>query len=416
MANGNISGSVNIPTKIISYRGEVTNTSTTIVDNEEKTIAVDVNLDNVQEKLVSGTNIKTINSESILGEGNINLDDRYVTLDTKQNFITGQKRFMGNVCFNTDQVNFLATKLTSSYRTSSTTYGFLLPETDNFVENKTLAIDEDVVHKTNDESITGRKVFRDPDNLFLETTVDINYQGIRMDDAHCFAFYNATNISGKDRDDTSFLLYFPYGKSGTIALEDNSSTIYSSSRALDLLNDNDLFINLKVGDIVHSSYDNAIATVTHKNINPGECTLCRVDAHSGKLYEYLYETNDSNVWVCAETIEHTWSKLYKHIVTIIGSNTDREYQGELANFEIITNSPTQINNLLDLKQLIEEGIKAKIDCVVNQSVGYVIQTIYNNVSSKLSITYIAASSQELVEYCSIVQENVDSMTDVVSLY
>lgn len=94
MANGNISGSVNIPTKIISYRGEVTNTSTTIVDNEEKTIAVDVNLDNVQEKLVSGENIKTINSESILGEGNINLDDKYVTLDTNQT-ITGYKSFDG---------------------------------------------------------------------------------------------------------------------------------------------------------------------------------------------------------------------------------------------------------------------------------------------------------------------------------
>lgn len=74
MASGIIFGKVNIPTKIIAYKGKTTNTATTIVDNEEKTISVDVNLDTVQEKLVAGENIKTINNQSILGSGNIDIE------------------------------------------------------------------------------------------------------------------------------------------------------------------------------------------------------------------------------------------------------------------------------------------------------------------------------------------------------
>ena len=96
MASGYISGkksiggNVNIPTKSISYTGLETDTAEVVVNNDDKTIAVNVNVEEVtknsatkeelaqglstkQDVLVSGENIKTINDESILGSGNITL-------------------------------------------------------------------------------------------------------------------------------------------------------------------------------------------------------------------------------------------------------------------------------------------------------------------------------------------------------
>lgn len=89
MAKGEIYGKTNIPTKLILYTGLETDTADVVVDNKEKTIAVNVKVgETVQEQLVSGENIKTINGENILGSGNIevvtDLSDYSTTEETQE--------------------------------------------------------------------------------------------------------------------------------------------------------------------------------------------------------------------------------------------------------------------------------------------------------------------------------------------
>lgn len=96
--NATITGSVNLPVKTALYTGKETDTATVNVDNYEKTISVDVNVSNVtknsatkaelrevsnskQDTLVSGTNIKTINGNNVLGSGNIAIEINYPVTD-----------------------------------------------------------------------------------------------------------------------------------------------------------------------------------------------------------------------------------------------------------------------------------------------------------------------------------------------
>ncbi len=87
------------------------NVSTTTVYSSDKTVNVATNLVNnavtnldqtKQDTLVSGTNIKTINGQSVLGEGDITVGGstptNMVTTDTVQT-ITGQKSFTGSTKF-----------------------------------------------------------------------------------------------------------------------------------------------------------------------------------------------------------------------------------------------------------------------------------------------------------------------------
>ena len=60
-------------TSVTTLEGEVTDLSGRVTANEADIMlkADKTALDTKQDKLVSGTNIKTINNESLLGEGNI---------------------------------------------------------------------------------------------------------------------------------------------------------------------------------------------------------------------------------------------------------------------------------------------------------------------------------------------------------
>jgi len=71
-----ITGKTNIPTKDVYY-GATTDTAEVLVDNTNRLISVNVNTNTIQEKLISGVNIKTINSEPLLGSGNIDIDVGY---------------------------------------------------------------------------------------------------------------------------------------------------------------------------------------------------------------------------------------------------------------------------------------------------------------------------------------------------
>ena len=127
MATGNIIGKVNVPISPITYTGDSTRTATVNVDNEERVITVDVNVEEVtkdsatkvelntavetldstkQDNLISGENIKTINGNSILGSGDIEtpFPTNYVTTDTAQE-IAGDKTFNGYVVFNALKTN-----------------------------------------------------------------------------------------------------------------------------------------------------------------------------------------------------------------------------------------------------------------------------------------------------------------------
>ena len=64
MASGYISGkkntlgTVNIPIKTVSYTGEETSTANVVIDNENRTISVDVNVENVTKQCATKTEVK----------------------------------------------------------------------------------------------------------------------------------------------------------------------------------------------------------------------------------------------------------------------------------------------------------------------------------------------------------------------
>lgn len=85
MAKGNIYGKVNVPTKLKIYQGEKTDTADVIISNNKISVNVDVeevtkdcaskeDLNDKQDKLVSGSNIQTINGKSILKSGNLSIE------------------------------------------------------------------------------------------------------------------------------------------------------------------------------------------------------------------------------------------------------------------------------------------------------------------------------------------------------
>ena len=56
-------------------------------------MAIEINLDNVQETLVSGTNIKTVNGESVLGSGGVVLDaDDISDATTANKFVSASEK------------------------------------------------------------------------------------------------------------------------------------------------------------------------------------------------------------------------------------------------------------------------------------------------------------------------------------
>lgn len=84
LINGALSGRVNVPSKLLMYEGTETDTAKVEINNKERTIAVNVKveevtkdcatkeeLNNKQDTLISGETIKTINNQSILGSGDI---------------------------------------------------------------------------------------------------------------------------------------------------------------------------------------------------------------------------------------------------------------------------------------------------------------------------------------------------------
>ena len=100
-----ISGRVNIPTLLVRYSGEETNTAITNVDNRHCTISVDVKteevtkdcatkeeLNNKQDILINQENIKSINGESLLGSGDITVSVPISELsyDVTMNILTAQ--------------------------------------------------------------------------------------------------------------------------------------------------------------------------------------------------------------------------------------------------------------------------------------------------------------------------------------
>ena len=102
MARGNIFGKVNVPTTPVKYDGVETETANVVVDNKEKTIAVNVKVDEVvkdcatkeelevglntkQDTLISSENIKTISSHDILGSGDLQLTKEDVGLSNVDN-------------------------------------------------------------------------------------------------------------------------------------------------------------------------------------------------------------------------------------------------------------------------------------------------------------------------------------------
>ena len=125
-----------------------------------------------QDSLVSGTNIKTINNESILGSGDltitagvsdvevngvsvvdedgvaaITVPTNYVTIDTTQT-INGSKTFANPVEFTTMDVTFgsgTVTTIPGTIRTDKTnSYGVNIPSTSAFAANKTLATTDQI--------------------------------------------------------------------------------------------------------------------------------------------------------------------------------------------------------------------------------------------------------------------------------
>lgn len=93
MATGEIYGKVNIPVKTIKYTGKETDTASVIVDNTEKTIAVDVNVEEVTKDCATKEEIDA------LSDGLDNLSDRIDDLSDDVVHLTGNEEIGGQKTF-----------------------------------------------------------------------------------------------------------------------------------------------------------------------------------------------------------------------------------------------------------------------------------------------------------------------------
>ena len=101
---------------LTSLESDITNLQTTVGNQDKSIIANTQAIQNKQDKLVSGTNIKTINNQSILGSGNISIEGGgTVTVDSELS-LTSENPVQNKVI--TTKVNSLETSLGSKANAS----------------------------------------------------------------------------------------------------------------------------------------------------------------------------------------------------------------------------------------------------------------------------------------------------------
>ena len=111
MASGYISGkkntigSVNIPYKNVSYHGEETSTANVTVDNDERTISVDVNVENVTKQCATKTEVRDL-SDRVSNLDETKADTSYVntfgksldmSIDSSYDLVINLKDASGNI-------------------------------------------------------------------------------------------------------------------------------------------------------------------------------------------------------------------------------------------------------------------------------------------------------------------------------
>jgi len=164
-----VSGHTITLTKGTTFLTSYTETDPTVPAAVKAITATDIsNWNNKQAALVSGTNIKTINGNSILGEGNISISG---ASGGEANVIESVK--VNGTALTVTNKAVDITAVPASIVTQDATHRFVSDTEKSTWNNK--ANDTDVLHKTGYEIITGSKTITNQLNFIPEGTEYDNY-------------------------------------------------------------------------------------------------------------------------------------------------------------------------------------------------------------------------------------------------